>query len=227
MVKQERAARTRRTLIRAAAEVFADEGFSPASLTAISRRAGVSNGALHFHFENKRLLADAVEEEAAAVLSRITEEAQSGREHVLQVLIDGTHGLTGSLATDMVLRGGFELAGDVSRRNRSPLRAQWRQWIEKTLKLAESGGSLAQGVSSGDSASAVVAATIGFEVLGTADGRWLARATLTRFWELMLPRLAAPGTLHELVSAGTWSPAGPDGALRVPAPVGRITDVAV
>lgn len=68
MVKQERAARTRRTLIRAAAEVFAREGFAPASLTTISRQAGVSNGALHFHFTSKNALAQAVEEEAGEAM---------------------------------------------------------------------------------------------------------------------------------------------------------------
>ncbi len=68
MVKQERALRTRRALIHAGAQAFADEGFTAASLTAISRAAGVSNGALHFHFENKMALARAVEEEALAAL---------------------------------------------------------------------------------------------------------------------------------------------------------------
>ena len=53
MVKQERALRTREALIESAAEVFDREGFSVASLTAISSRAGVSNGALHFHFASK------------------------------------------------------------------------------------------------------------------------------------------------------------------------------
>ena len=72
MVKQERALRTRRALVRAAAEVFAGEGFAPASLTAISRRAGVSNGALHFHFPNKKALARAVEEEALETVRGIT-----------------------------------------------------------------------------------------------------------------------------------------------------------
>ncbi|GAA0918106.1 hypothetical protein GCM10009549_35450 [Streptomyces thermoalcalitolerans] len=38
MVKQERALRARRSLVRAAAEVFAEKGFAPASLTAVSTR---------------------------------------------------------------------------------------------------------------------------------------------------------------------------------------------
>ncbi|MFD1276975.1 hypothetical protein ACFQ51_49860 [Streptomyces kaempferi] len=40
MVKQVRAARTRQALVRAAAEVFADDGYALASLPAISRGPG-------------------------------------------------------------------------------------------------------------------------------------------------------------------------------------------
>lgn len=71
MTKQERAARTRRALILSAAEVFDQEGFAPASLTMISSRAGVSNGALHFHFANKNAVAEAVQGEALSVLRQI------------------------------------------------------------------------------------------------------------------------------------------------------------
>ncbi|MFD7349969.1 TetR family transcriptional regulator, partial [Streptomyces sp. NPDC059876] len=76
MVKQDRAARTRQSLIRAGAEVYAREGFAPASLSVISRRAGVGNGALHFHFHfhfaSKRALARAVGDEAARTVRRST-----------------------------------------------------------------------------------------------------------------------------------------------------------
>ncbi len=67
MAKQERAARTRWLLIQAAAETFVQKGFTRASIAAISRQAGVSNGALHFHYETKDALADAVEQSAAAL----------------------------------------------------------------------------------------------------------------------------------------------------------------
>ncbi|WP_159061881.1 helix-turn-helix domain-containing protein, partial [Streptomyces sp. WM6368] len=72
MVKQERAARTREALVRAAAEVFAEEGFTAASIAVISRRARVSAGGLHFHFAGKTVLARAVQDRAAQALSRIT-----------------------------------------------------------------------------------------------------------------------------------------------------------
>jgi AcrR family transcriptional regulator len=205
MVKQERAVRTRQALIRAAAEVFAQVGFTPASLSTICRRAGVSAGALHFHFANKSVLAEAVEDAASEAVNRIIDEAAARQDTPLQAVVDATHGLMRSLAGDAVVRGGFGLAGDVSRRERSPLRAQWQRWIEDSLRRAESSGGLAEGVSSMAAAHAVVAATVGFEVLGVGDASWLSPQNLTRFWLLMLPRLAARPDVEHLACAGSQS----------------------
>lgn len=79
MVKQERAARTREVLVRAAAEVFVEEGFATASIGAISKRAGVSAGGLHFHFGSKTALAEAVVDRAAASVRVITVSRLAGK----------------------------------------------------------------------------------------------------------------------------------------------------
>lgn len=209
MVKQERAARTRQALIQAAAEVFAEEGFVPASLSTISKRAGVSNGALHFHFANKGMLADAVETEAAKAVHRITEAARAWQGDSLQTVVDATHELMRSLAHDIVVRGGFELAGECTRRGESSLRTQWQRWVEESLRRAERNGALADGVSWADSARVIVAATVGFEVLGGDDSSWLSRQNVTRFWDVLLPRLAVREDLERLVSSGSRQPSAP------------------
>ncbi|WP_329537887.1 TetR/AcrR family transcriptional regulator (plasmid) [Streptomyces sp. NBC_01450] len=206
MVKQERAARTRRALIQAAAEVFAEEGFVHASLSTISKRAGVSNGALHFHFANKRMLAEAVEAEAAETLRRITEVAWASQSNFLQRVVDATHELMGILAQDIVVRSGFELAADIARRTESPLRRQWQHWVEDALRRAERSGTLAEGVSWTDGAGVIVAATTGFEVLGGSDASWLSRQNITRFWEILLPRLVDRQSLEALMCAGSRPP---------------------
>ncbi|WP_254406865.1 ScbR family autoregulator-binding transcription factor [Streptomyces sp. GMY02] len=204
MVKQERAARTRRSLIRAAAEVFAGEGFMPASLTMISRRAGVSNGALHFHFASKEALARAVEEEAAQEVRQITERCRATGAVGVQLLVDATHCLMRSLDDDVVVRAGFELSGDISRRGGINLRRQWRHWVESEVERVASDGGLAHGLAPDDVASALMAATVGFEVLGAREDRdWISRRTLTRFWELMLPAMAAGQHLDTLVTCGS------------------------
>lgn len=207
MVKQERALRTRRALVRAAAEVFAEEGFAPASLTAISRRAGVSNGALHFHFPNKKALARAVEEEALETVRGITGRMPDEEGSALQMLVDVTHGLASRLAEDVVLRAGFGLGRDPSRgRNAgSELRLEWWKWVEECLRRAERQGLLAGGVSAEGAARAIVATLVGFEVLEAGgDGKgWLSERSVSGFWELMLPRLAERHALASVTSTPT------------------------
>lgn len=170
MAKQERALRTRTALIASAAEGFAREGFAVASLTDISRRAGVSNGALHFHFANKADLAAAVEEEAARRLTLLTRgtEGEEGEPEVtaLQDLVDVTHALAGALRRDEVLRGGFCLTLEPTYADGRDLRAQWRQWVDDILERAYGAGELATKVKPKDVGVTVTAATVGMEVLG-------------------------------------------------------------
>ncbi|MDN0197921.1 TetR/AcrR family transcriptional regulator [Streptomyces sp. S.PNR 29] len=208
--------RTRRALVRAAAEAFAEEGFVPTTLSTISRKAGVSSGALHFHFASKHDLARAVEAAAAEAVRHITGQADQRPGSALQRLVDATHAVLGSLERDVVVRAGFELVTTAARRGGAvgvvDLRGQWQRWVCAVLHTARQQGELAGGVSPADAAGAVVAASVGFEVLSVTDPAWVSRHTLSQYWELMLPRLAAPGRLAGLVPGGS----GP-GVLR-PAP---------
>ncbi|MFE6461266.1 ScbR family autoregulator-binding transcription factor [Streptomyces cinereoruber] len=196
MVKQERAARTRETLIRSAAEVFDREGFSASSLSQISSLAGVSNGALHFHFENKAALADAVEAEALDRLRVVTGVGPPVGAGRVQFLVDATQGLAGALRRDVVLRAGFALSGGPVRPVRTGLREHWRSWVEEAVKHAEEEGELRPEAAAQDAVTAVVAATVGFEVLGVRDAQWLSAAAVGRFWRLLLPTLVPEGALH-------------------------------
>ncbi|MFF2412468.1 ScbR family autoregulator-binding transcription factor [Streptomyces sp. NPDC058092] len=205
MNRQGRAVRTRHALIRAAAEVFAEEGFPRASLRAISDRAGVSSGALHFHFAHKRQLAEAVE--ASMVLRRITETAWARQGDCLQAVVDATQELMRCLARDPVARAGFELARDVTCCASSPLHGQWQHWVEECLRRAERDGVLGEGVSSADAARAIVAATVGFQVLGRGDELWLSPRSVMGFWGLLLPRLTGEPGPDGLMCAGSGPPA--------------------
>ena len=206
MVKQERALRTREALIKSAAVVFDRDGFSVASLTVISHQAGVSNGALHFHFATKAALAGAVEDAAAHRLGRITlREEETGS--ALQLLVDATHDLARGLHDDVVLRTGFELSGDHVYVAKRDLRHQWRQWVEETLRRADAEGALHETMTPEDAVITLVAATTGLEVLGAQDPVWLSCRTLTRFWQLLLPRLASASALGRLTAEGHAAPA--------------------
>ncbi|MFJ8996398.1 TetR family transcriptional regulator [Streptomyces sp. NPDC102279] len=81
------------------------------------------------------------------------------------------------------------------------LRGVWSGWVHEVLTVAGARGVLASGVSAGDAAVVVVAATVGFEVLGAQDPVWLAPDPLTGFWTLVLPALVPP-PVREVLRAG-------------------------
>lgn len=198
MVKQERAARTRQALIRSGAEVFTEEGLAHTSLSTISRRAGVSNGALHFHFESKRALLRAIESKALESVRQIAREALARNEGPLQALVDATYRLMSAIAGDVVVRAGFELSDGPGRGEGPTARREWQRWVEEVLLRADEDGWLLEGVSADGAAAAVVAATVGFEVLGGEDKAWLSEEKVAGFWDLLLPRLTER---HALVCA--------------------------
>ncbi|MFG3256674.1 ScbR family autoregulator-binding transcription factor [Streptomyces sp. NPDC048172] len=60
MAQQERAIRTRQTILVAASAVFDEVGYEAATISEILKRSGVTKGALYFHFASKEELAQAV-----------------------------------------------------------------------------------------------------------------------------------------------------------------------
>ncbi|MFB6888082.1 TetR family transcriptional regulator [Kitasatospora sp. NPDC056327] len=66
-MRQERAQQTHRALLLAAATEFDRHGYAGTSLARVSQTAGVTMGALTFHFPSKASLADAVRAQAAAL----------------------------------------------------------------------------------------------------------------------------------------------------------------
>ncbi|MGW4669141.1 TetR family transcriptional regulator [Streptomyces sp. NPDC004324] len=217
MVKQVRAARTRQALVRAAAEVFADDGYALASLPAISRRAGVSTGALHFHFPSKDLLAREVEAAATVSLQKLAARqdvpaarapgAPGGSARpgpaappagpalggaALRLLVDVSRDLVLGLSADPVLRAGFGLGGDPSRKGGEGPGRWWNEWVHALLREAHGAGELAEGVSPEAAAVAVVAATLGLAGLASRHRFHFSPHLVEQFWALLLPGLAAP-----------------------------------
>ncbi|MFF7735342.1 ScbR family autoregulator-binding transcription factor [Streptomyces sp. NPDC007984] len=210
MTKQERAVRTRLALIRSAAEQFEARGYVGASLAEISAGAGVSSGALHFHFANKAAVAEAVEHAAEQALREAAARHRDGDGSALQRVVDVTHHVARLLCADVVVRAGLRLnaeqvGGQVAGRVRD-LRREWRECVQGLLAEAERGGELATGVTPQRTSAVVLAATTGIEVLAREDDGWLARPSLTDLWQLLLPCLATP------CLAGTLDPAGSEAA---------------
>ncbi|MGW7081761.1 ScbR family autoregulator-binding transcription factor [Streptomyces sp. NPDC054871] len=216
MSQQERAARTHNALIRSAAELFERHGYEKASLNEISSGAGVSRGALHFHFDTKADVAGAVESAAARALRRAVESVPTGDMSALQGLTDLSHRLVHLLLWDVVVRAGFMLSCEAGQRTRVDLCQEWHAHVHRFVARAADEKSLAPGVSQEGVVNAVVATTVGLAVLSRADREWLTDQTLTSFWKVLLPSVAEPRTAAGLNPFGTE--AAHDGSRRAPVP---------
>ncbi|TSB22500.1 ScbR family autoregulator-binding transcription factor [Streptomyces benahoarensis] len=203
MSRQPRSAQTRRALIRSAAQTFDEHGYPRAKLTAISAGAGVSTGALHFHFDTKAAVAAAVEDEAARTLHDSARTVRHLTPDPLQALVDTTHVLARQLATDVVARAGYRLNCQSAYRSGPDLRTRWHVCVRELLDRAGEQELLVPGLAAEESATALVGATTGFEVLAREDANWLTPSAVTGLWRSFLPMLAGPGAPQTPEPSGT------------------------
>jgi AcrR family transcriptional regulator len=99
MARQERAVRTRRAVVEAAAAVFAEHGYAAATIAEILERADVTKGALYFHFGSKEALARGV------IDAQITGDYWVPRELKLQEWVDICLTLAYRIPKDVVAEG--------------------------------------------------------------------------------------------------------------------------
>ena len=139
---QQRAVETRQLILEAAAEVFDEGGYKAARISEIMHRAGITQGALYFHFSSKLDLARTVM--LAQRDSVILPPGPDG----LQRLIDTTLLLAHELQTNKLLRAGVRLAveqEEVCFHDDSPYR-EWAEVFRGQLAAAAERGQLRSGV---------------------------------------------------------------------------------
>ncbi|MFE9932612.1 ScbR family autoregulator-binding transcription factor [Streptomyces sp. NPDC005533] len=199
---QERSERTRRRLVHAAAEMFHRNGYASATLGEIAGAAGVTKGALYFHFASKDELGEAVQQRGYTLLH---EEVRSLRESgapPLQALIDITHWLAGALYEDPAIPASFRITKECGAGPRGPVGAQsvvvdfhaaWIAVVCTLLRLARDAGELPAAEREWEGAEALVAAVAcGIEVMsgaGTPYGEL--RRKVAALWARLLPSLVA------------------------------------
>lgn len=75
-LKQERAVRTRKDILTAAAQAFAAKGYPAVTILDVAEAAGMTKGAVYFHYENKDALALAVTEQFFSRIGEIAEAVE-------------------------------------------------------------------------------------------------------------------------------------------------------
>ncbi|WP_353940591.1 TetR family transcriptional regulator [Streptomyces sp. HUAS MG91] len=142
MASQQRAERTRRRLLQAAAVEISQFGYDGSSLQRISKAAGLTMGALTFHFPTKMDLAHAIHADGAALAGdavlriaapRGPDGSESEPEPALPRIVRITLTLGELLATEATVRASARLT-----RERVPGREDWRDsWLPSVRRLVE------------------------------------------------------------------------------------------
>ncbi|MFF7635337.1 ScbR family autoregulator-binding transcription factor [Kitasatospora sp. NPDC008050] len=202
--KQDRAVRTRGTILRAAALVFDQYGFSGSSVSKIITEAGATQGAMYFHFRSKEDLAKAVIDEQASDLVLPAQPAG------LEQLIGLNLYLADELQQNVLLRAGVTLAVEQSQlglRDFSPYE-MWAGQFRGELEAARRAGELLADVDVAEVAQLLVAAYTGSQIMShLRTGRADLPGRIIRLWWYLLPGIAtAPVTQslrRDLAERGT------------------------
>ncbi|MBT2441097.1 TetR/AcrR family transcriptional regulator [Streptomyces sp. ISL-36] len=187
--KQERAVQTREAILRAAAETFDEFGYAGASVNLILKRAGLTTGALYFHFDSKEGLARAVmNAQPETIVPRLQSEG-------LQRLVDITLSWSHLLQVDPLLRAGVRLTGEQATFGASDATPyqSWAGIMADCLREAQARGELQAGVSPEELGEFVTEACTGMQMFSAVvSGRKDLSDRTIRMWRLLLPGIAVP-----------------------------------
>ncbi|MGW2248812.1 ScbR family autoregulator-binding transcription factor [Kitasatospora sp. NPDC001660] len=195
MVRQERALRTRRLILEAAASVFDEFGYEGATIGEVVSRAGVTRGAVYFHFASKRDLAQGVVEE------QFTQDEVPERVCKLQEFVDTGMVVAHLLPRDPLLSAGarLSLGQDVFDEFGSGAILGWIARFEAILVAAGERGELLPHVVPADAAWLLTAAWTGVQIQSQKlSGRADLERRVAGLFQHMMPSIAVPGVLGSL-----------------------------
>ncbi|MER7990294.1 TetR family transcriptional regulator [Streptomyces noursei] len=191
---QQRAVQTRRRVLLAGAAEFARRGYAATTLTHITRTAGVTMGAITFHFASKRALADAVCVQGHRITREAVAPGGGGAGCGLQAVVDITHALVVLLGEDDLVRAASRLGGEAGDRN--GWYGAWLPHLHAACVRAAREGALRAGVDPATvtvlAVGLVAAAETAALQAACAQAGTTTGAQLTRAWRTLLGAVAPP-----------------------------------
>ncbi|MFE6739499.1 ScbR family autoregulator-binding transcription factor [Streptomyces tubercidicus] len=195
MAQQDRAIRTRRVILEAAASVFDEQGYDRATIAEVLERAGMTKGALYFHFASKEQLALAVLEE------QVLDIAVEPQKIKLQEFVDSGQVLAFRLRSDPIQRGAARLAVEQGSNHldRKQSMLSWTRFVVGMLNEARDRGEILDSIVVQESAELFVGAFAGLQMMSQAlTNRADLNRRLTIFFQHTLPSIAVPAILARL-----------------------------
>ncbi|MFJ8543397.1 ScbR family autoregulator-binding transcription factor [Streptomyces sp. NPDC093586] len=189
---QERARATRRSLLEAAAHLFAQQGYAGTSVNDISARSGRTSGSVYFHYASKEGIALAVVRDGFATWPGLATRYGDLSVPPLERLVLLSHEIAHALSEDPLTRAGARLWAErdaIGVRLPDPF-ALWTTAATRLLCQARSRGQLAAHVRPAPTARSLVRSFFGVCALTEAlEGPHALSGRLSDWWHLTLPSL--------------------------------------
>ena len=193
MAMQQRAVLTRGRVLIAAAEVFARTGFLAASMNDIVEAAGVTKGAVYFHFPSKEALAVAIVEEQFAQWPPLVAGVIEHSPDALTSIVALTYEVGSRFRDDVLTTAGVRLSFErelVHAAMPTPF-VGWVAILQELFGQARREGQLRAGLVPAATARALVGAFFGIQhVSEILTDRTDLESRLDEFWKVFLVGVA-------------------------------------
>ncbi len=193
MAMQQRAVLTRGRVLIAAAEVFARPGFLGASMNDIVEAAGVTKGAVYFHFPSKEALAVAIVEEQFAQWPPLVAAIIEHSPDALTSVVALTYEVGSRFRDDVLTTAGVRLSFErelVNAAMPTPF-VGWVGILQELFTRARREGTLRAGLQAAPTARALVGGFFGIQhVSEILTNRTDLESRLDEFWKVFLVGVA-------------------------------------
>ncbi|MGZ6777445.1 MAG: ScbR family autoregulator-binding transcription factor [Mycobacterium sp.] len=198
MVRQARSEATRKKIINAAVDLFADMGYQATGLGDIIVRAELTKGALYYHFDSKDALATAIIEDAAHTATSAFRNIGEPTAPALENMIHGVFVVADLIRTDKTVRTGAQLLRTFGGFNEATVLTHGHLLVEMVnrARQAIAEGDLRDDLDPQTVGEVVVSAMLGAELVSnvsTGGSDLIERIAKT--WSLLLPAVATEGSL--------------------------------
>ena len=195
MGRQVRAEVTRRRIIDAAVDLFAELGYGDTGLSEILQRAEVTKGAFYYHFDGKEAVASAIIEEGFQKVRGAADTVIESSGPALENVIRATFVVAGVVESDKAVRVGKQLAQSLTQVSDGGPKA-FEEWTTRFVAQVEAA------ITPGDCGDleptevgeAVWVTVLGSHLLSDAVGDHV-YPRLARSWRVLLGGIVPQGSL--------------------------------
>jgi AcrR family transcriptional regulator len=197
--KQERAQATQVAIIRAAATVFGQRGYARTTLDAVALEAGVTKGALYFHFDSKHDLANAVIAEELRLTAEVAQQTLDAGYPGIETIVRLNRNLADQIVNDVVVAAGVKLVTEelVAQLNIESPYAAWTELYRGLFARAVAEGELLPELDVERLTRFVIGAFTGVQMVSASlSDRTDLFERVREMWEILLPAISAPHCLE-------------------------------